>query len=385
MNVSSKTVFVLLLPLIFLFGCSSMGLDQVLPDKQVEYKREVVADKHLEVPPDLTSSRIDTRIPGLYAGDGTTYSEYASVKQAKQGGSSRPVNRDVLPEYSDIRMQREGKDRWLVIKAPVDVVWDRLMDFWQENGILLSQQDPAIGMMETDWLEDSNDVKNDFITDAIRGVFKGAYSSAKRDRYRIRLEQGAEPGTTELYLVHFGMEQEFATGSTNEDEQVYWKIRERDPGLEVMMLRKIMVFLGLSEAEAKAAVAAEREVKGIQSRLVKGADAVSLTLSEPFARAWRVVGLALDRVGFVVEDRNRSKGVYYVRYNDPSAGSESKGWLSGLAFWRNDSKINKAALYQVQLNAADDVTRVQVHDAEGKVLASDTALRILTLIKEQLQ
>ena len=51
-----------------------------------------------------------------------------------------------------------------------------------------------------------------------------------------------------------------------------------------------------------------------------------LTLDEPFDRAWRRVGLALDRVGFTVEDRDRAKGLYYVRYVDPKTdGKKSDG------------------------------------------------------------
>ena len=384
MNVSIKRLLILLLPLFILGGCSSNGLDKVLPDKQVEYKREVIADKHLEVPPDLTSSRIENRIPGLEGGT-TTYSEYSGVRKNVGGGSLRSMGKEVLPENPDIKVEREGEDRWLVIKAPADAVWDKLLDFWQENGILLDQQDPTIGVMETTWLENKANVSSGFITDFIQGFFEGAYDAGIRDRFRIRLERGEEPGTTELYLVHFGMEQDFVTGATNEEDQIYWKIRPRDPGLEAIMLNKLMVYMGLAEEEAKARLAAAKEMKGVQSRLVKGGDGVALLVSEPFSKAWRLTGLALDRVGFVVEDRNRSRGIYYVRYNDPMKGSEKGGWLSKLAFWRSNEKVDEAALYQVRVESADDGSRVTVLDDQGKALTSDTDLRILTLIKEQLK
>ncbi len=386
MNVSIKRFFILVLSL-FLFalgGCSSTGLDNILPDKKVEYKKEVIADRHLEVPPDLTSSRIENRIPGLEGGT-TMYSEYQGVRKGTAGAGSRITNQAVLPENPDIKVVREGKDRWLVIKAPTDAVWDKVLDFWQENGILLDQQDPTIGVMETSWLENKANVSTGFITDFIQGFFEGAYDAGIRDRFRIRLEHGEEPGITELYLVHFGMEQEFITATNNEDDQIYWKIRPRDPGLEAIMLNKLMVYLGLAEAEAKAALTAEKELDGIKSRMVKGHDGVELLISEPFSRAWRLAGLALDRVGFMVEDRNRSRGIYYVRYNDPMAGESEGGWLSKLAFWRSDDKVDEAALYQVQLESADDGTRLRVADEQGKLLDGDTAKRILTLIQEQLK
>ncbi|WP_456414235.1 outer membrane protein assembly factor BamC [Thiolapillus sp.] len=386
MNVSTKRFLILVAPvsLFVLGGCGSTGLDKVLPDKKVEYKKEVIADRHLEVPPDLTSSRIENRIPGLEGGT-TTYSEYKGVRQEVAGAGLRATNKNVLPENPAIKVMREGKDRWLVIKAPADAVWDKVLDFWQENGILLDQQDPSIGVMETSWLENKANVSSGFITDFIQGFFEGAYDAGIRDRFRIRLERGEEPGTTELYLVHFGMEQDFVTAANNEDDQIYWKIRPRDPGLEAIMLNKLMVYLGLAEAEAKAALAAAKELDGVKSRMVKGRDGVELRISEPFSRAWRLAGLALDRVGFMVEDRNRSRGIYYVRYNDPMAGESKGGWLSRLAFWRNDDKVDEAALYQVQLASTDDGTRLRVADEQGKLLDGDTAQRILTLIQEQLK
>ena len=384
MNVSFKSFFVLLAPVLILGGCSSMNIDRMLPDKQVEYKREVVVDKHLEIPPDLTSSRIDTRVPGLSGADGTTYSEYSTSKRASQGGFNR-VKQEVLPTFDDVAVKREGQNRWLVVNADADVVWDRIVDFWQEGGVLLSIQDPQVGLMQTDWLENRADVKNDFITDFVRGIFEGAYDAGTRDRYRVRLEEGERPGSTEVYLVHFGMEQDFAKNRTGEDDQVFWRIRPRDPGLEAIMLRRIMVFLGYSEEQAKAAVAAAREVKGVQSRLLKSDAGISLSIMEPFSKAWRLVGIAMDRVGFLVEDRNRSEGIYYVRYNDPMSGENSESWLSKLKFWGKDNKVEESTLYQVRLEPEASDTRVRIYDAEGHLLDSDTALRILTLIQEQLK
>ncbi|WP_457673272.1 outer membrane protein assembly factor BamC [Thiolapillus sp.] len=383
MKFSIKTLPVLLLPLFILGACSSTGLDNILPDKQVEYKRETVADKQLEIPPDLTSSRIENRIPGLEGGT-TTYSEYAGVRAAKSGGV-RSLRQSVLPENPDIKVVREGRDRWLVIKAPADAVWDKVIGFWQENGILLDLQDPTIGVMETTWLENKANVSNGFITDFIQKVFEGAYDAGLRDRFRVRLERGDDPDTTELYLVHFGMEQDFKTSTTNEEDQIFWKIRPRDPGLEAIMLRRIMVYLGLADAEAKAAMAAARELKGVKTRLLKSTDGVSLLVEEPFSRAWRLTGLALDRVGFIVEDRDRSHGVYYVRYNDPMDDTDQGGWLSKLAFWRSNDKVDEARLYMVRVQSVDGGSEVRVLDEDGKRLDSDTDLRILTLIKEQLK
>ncbi|HIE55975.1 MAG TPA: outer membrane protein assembly factor BamC, partial [Chromatiaceae bacterium] len=259
----SLKMFFLLFPLLLLLGgCSSVNLDKVLPDKKVEYKREVIADKRLEVPPDLTSSRIDDQIPDLGSGGSASYVDYSSDKARRTVLSSATGTAGVLPEVPDIQVMRDGQDRWLVIRGPADAVWDKVVSFWQENGILLDEMDPQAGVMQTSWLENRADVPNDAITDFIRGVFPGLYGAATRDRFRIRLEEGEQAGTTELYLTHFGMEQDFASSTTNEDEQIYWKIRPRDPGLEAVMLRKLMVHMGLAEQQAREGLAAARQREG---------------------------------------------------------------------------------------------------------------------------
>ncbi len=373
----------LLLSIVLLLSaCGSFNLDKVLPDKQVEYKREVIADKHLEVPPDLTSSRIDNRIPGLEGGGSASYADYTRAREGGGGAGIARGPRKVLPEHPDVQVMRDGQDRWLVVKGAPDEVWDRIVAFWQENGILLDEMDPEAGVMQTTWLENRADVPNDPITDFIRSVFEGAYGASTRDRFRVRVEPGERPGTTEVYLTHFGMEQDFATGTTNEEDQIFWKVRPRDPGLEAIMLRKLMVYMGYTEDEAKTRLAAARDRQGVRSRMDKGDGRLALVVEAPFSRAWRMVGLALDRVGFVVEDRNRSAGTYYVRYRDPTAGSE-QGWLSKLAFWRSDEPADEETLYRVRVDAEGERSRVTVHDEEGRPLTDATAERILTMIQEQ--
>ncbi len=371
---------------IFLGACSSFSTDSVLPDKHVEYKREKLADRALEIPPDLTSDRIENRIKGLDspAGMSTSYTEYA-VKRQGQGVNAGIASSGVLPEIQGLSVVREGQDRWLQIDGPAESVWPNVVAFWQENGILLEQQDPTVGVMTTGWVENVADIKSDFITDFVRGVFSGLYDAGTRDKFRVRLERGEAEDSSELYLTHFGMQQSIATNSSGDAEQEIWNVRPRDVQLEATMLQRLMIHLGVSEAESQAKLAAQEQRGVARSQLIKGQDGVSLLIEEPFSRAWRLSGLALDRVGFAVEDRNRSQGLYYVRYNDPTAGSDEGGWLSSLAFWKGDKNIDKQNRYQVQLTAEDLGTLVVVNDDQGSRINTDTALRILTLMQEQIK
>ena len=110
-----------------------------------------------------------------------------------------------------------------------------------------------------------------------------------------------------------------------------------------------------------------------------------MLVNDSFSRSWRLTGLALDRVGFAVEDRDRTEGVYFVRYNDPAAEANEEGWLSKLAFWSSNDEVDKENRFQVRLEPSQSFTEVSVHDEEGVRLNTPTASRILTLLHEQLR
>jgi outer membrane protein assembly factor BamC len=364
---------------IWLAGCGDSGIGGVIKDRTADYKQSREAEP-LEVPPDLSS--IDSNgsmvVPEINRGGSATYSEYTGERKL---ASARAVQA-VLPAPNDMRVERRGDKRWLVIVGEPSAIWPRVRDFWISNGFLLVMEDPSIGIMETDWAENRADIPDGPIRRLLGKIMEGAYSAATRDKFRVRLEWGADPGTTEVFLTHRGVK-EVANGDT-----FVWEPRPSDPELEAEMLRRLMVFLGVEDERARTRLAKATERRQ-RSQLMRGSDGLaSLDIKENFARAWRLTGLALDRVGFTVEDRDRSKGIYYVRYHDLLKDDEGqkKGFLSRLAFWKKDDKEKKNSIeYQVALKGEGDHTRVVVLDKDGKRESSGTATRILTLIHEQLQ
>ncbi len=163
-----------------------------------------------------------------------------------------------------------------------------------------------------------------------------------------------------------------------------WQPAPPNPELEAEFLKRLMVKLGADEAKAKAQVAA-RTTRDERAKLVSESDgAMLLNVAEPFDRAWRRVGLALDRVGFTVEDRDRSKGVYFVRYVDPATDNKKEGWLDKLAFWRT-SEPAKAIQYQVIVKSASDDTQVQVLGKDGQLDTTGASKKILALLYDQLK
>jgi outer membrane protein assembly factor BamC len=360
-----KVVVPALAGMLLATACSTIA-----PGKKVDYKKSKTTES-LEVPPDLTASSINAA-PELLNTAGTSYSEISKAEPA--AGTST-----VLPENSDIRVERDGNQQWLVIQAEPAQVWPKVREFWMQQGFLIKMEDPRLGILETGWKENRADIPSDIIRNTLGKVMDFVYSAATRDQYRVRLEHGTAPGTTELYLTQRGME-EVITG-TADDRSTKWKPRAPDPELEAEMLKRLVVFLGVDEQKAKSLMAAQPKTQS-RAQLVSDSNGVMLIDKEDFSRAWRRTGVALDRVGFAVEDRNRTDGVYFVRYNDP-LGEDEKGLLSKLAFWSSDEE--KAKQYRIVLLAQGAETQIIVNNAEGKRENSSTAKRILTLLEEQLR
>ncbi len=370
-----------LILLAMLTACSSVS--KVLPDKRIDYKRQRVAESDLEVPPDLTRGTIGDAmpIPGTARGATATYSKY---REETTGERAVAVSgSEVLPEVPHVRMLRDGNQRWLEIDQPPQAVWPKLVSFWRRMGVVLVEQNPALGVMKTDWLENRADIPSGMLTDLFRKVLEGLHSAATRDQFRVRLERGDAPGTTYLYLTHRGMQEELSKDVSGDTENTVWVPRPSDPGLEAEMLRRIMLYLGLTEAQSKQLMAQAEERKALQSELLKTRSGVALEVQADRDRAWRLVGIALERAGFEVQDRDRDQGVYFVKYDDPMK-EKDQGFFSKLAFWRED-KIDSEAEYRIHLSPdGEERTRVTVEDAQGRADHSDTAERILTLVHEHI-
>ncbi len=364
-------------------GCGST-FDKIMPDRKVEYKKSAQAQNNLEIPPDLTRSSISDElvIPDLPGGSSATLSKF-NTKEQMRGRTSAKGN--VLLGVSDIEVQRDGDQYWLRVKGAPEEVWYKTTAFWQENGILLTLQDPNVGVMQTDWLENQADISTDFITETFRSVWDGLYSASTRDQYRVRIEEGEVAGTTDLFLTHRGMQEFIIQDGEGGVERTVFNPRPSDPGLEAEMLRRLMIYMGVTDGDARTELAAVGAARAPRSELVKGDDTIALQINEAFSKAWRMTGIALDRVGFAVEDRDRGKGVYFVRYSDPMEDQKEKGWMDKLNFWSSDDNVDKVSQYRVRLTEAGEQTQVVVLDEQGQRQNTETATRILTLLNEQIR
>jgi outer membrane protein assembly factor BamC len=369
-----------------LSGCSLFSwMTPSGPDYQTRGQQTKV--RSLEVPPDLTKPIGDDRftVPDSRA---TTFSQYSrersgQAQPATQTTAAAPAAAGVLPKFDNVRMIKAGEQHWLVVKASPDKVWPALREFWTENGFVLARETQESGIMETDWAERRTRVPQDGIRNAVGRILEGTFSPGERDRFRTRVDVGTEPGTTEVFISHRGIEEIF----THPDKAATgWQFRPTDKMLEAEMLGRIMVKLGAAPDRA-VAVASATPAPAAASTATFNKATGPVRVAEAFDRTWRRVGLALDRSGFTVEDRDRSKGTFFVRYVDPEVdvkSGEKKGWLDKLAFWRS-SKPSDSPQFRIKVSEQGAATEIDVVTADGKPDTSPTARRILGLLFDQLK
>ncbi len=344
-----------------LAGCGSMDLE----GKRVDYKSASAATakvSSLEIPPDLTAPGIEDRyaIPDGGEDSVASYSTFA-----KSGASPQArVATTVLPEFKKVHLERDGPLRWLVVGDKAENVWVPIKAFWQEQGFVIKNENPQAGIIETDWAENRARIPKTGLRAIVGKAFDGLYDSGERDMYRTRLERSKNGGSTEIYISYYGKEEVL----DKDGNSTRWQSRPNDPEMEIAMLQMLMAKLG-GNAEAKAVVKAQDAPSGPAQDTATAPRLQSLAngnqvilLAEPFDKSWRKVGLALERAGIVVEDKDRAKGVYFVRAMEVA---KARSWFDKLAFWRKEN-TPKSERYQVKVHEDNAKCEVSANNDNGE-------------------
>lgn len=377
-------------------GCSSLGLST---DK-VDYK-SVQPQRALDLPPDLTPVPANDRfaVPGV-----ATASGVAQQNPARPAAGGAPAAQAVAAGSPVARIERAGNQRFLAVDLPPEQAYAVVRDFWPSVGLKLERDDAALGIVETVWAENRAKLPQDIIRRTIGRVFDGLYSTGEQDRYRTRIERTAK-NTSEIYISHRGMIEVY---TSPQKDQTRWQPRDADPELEAEMLQRLLLRFApaaatttaaapaagtapaATPAAGSAAAAATAAAIAQTVRVVPGADGrvARLEIDEPFDRAWRRVGLGLDRGGFTVEDRDRTNGVYFVRYLDPEVEAKQRaeqGFFSKI--FGSDPKI-VAQQFRIQVGstaAAGATSTVSVLNKDGKPESGSTGDKILRQLSEQIR
>jgi len=369
-----------------LAGCST--LDGMFSSDKVDYRTQAKQTGGLDIPPDLTQLAKDSR--AQVQGGSITASALTATRPAAGAPATPTANSVALNSAGDVRLERSGTDRWLHTSATPEQVWPQLRAFWRDNGLEVVKEQPEVGILETNWAENRAKLPQDLIRSTIGRVFDGLYSTGERDMYRTRVERSANG--TDIFISHRGMQEVYTTTAK---DSTAWQNRPSDPTLEAEMLSRLMLKLGGQESAAKAIVADAPKTADAKpsTQATGGADPLrprrplsevpdSLTVNDGFDRAWRRVGLSLDRHGFTIEDRDRAAGLFYLRYADPEkAGQDEPNFFQKLFGAKGSALVR----YRVSVKADGDKSTVRILDDRGQAITDDNAKRILSLLMDDLK
>ncbi len=353
---------VLSITLASIAGCSSVGMGS----KQVDYRGGASVAPSLEVPPEMSTPATDDRfkVPQADSSGIATYSSYNQKQPASAVAASNPA---VLPTVKGVHLERNGTQRWLVVEDKAENVWPTVKTFLQETGLTLKTEDPATGVLETNWAENRAKIPQEGLRSLVGKVFDNLYSSGQRDQFLVRLERSKDGNRTEIYLTHHGMEEVLAEDRNTSK----WQARPADPELEAIMLQRLMVRLGGSPAQAQAIVAdevAKTPVGSGEAKLQEIYDGSQIILiRDNFEHSWRRVGLAIEKSGFIIEDKDRASGVYLLR-----RAKVEESWADKLKFWQD--KPDMKARYRVTVKENNGVSEVSAGDQDGTSTEDSRAL-----------
>eukprot|EP01114_Cavostelium_apophysatum_P001022 TRINITY_DN10883_c0_g1_i1.p2 TRINITY_DN10883_c0_g1~~TRINITY_DN10883_c0_g1_i1.p2 ORF type:complete len:383 (-),score=108.35 TRINITY_DN10883_c0_g1_i1:13-1161(-) len=353
----------------------------IFESDKVDYRGAKKA-ANLEVPPDLTALQRDNRYAVPDGKGVATASSFQQQRAGQPGVAPVAGSMETVGPVSTeaVSVQRNGDQRWLVVKQTPEQLWPQLRQFWENQGFAVETESLTTGTMETNWVENRSKIPQDFIRNALGKVFDRAYSTGERDKFRTRLERLPD-GSTEVFISHRGAE-EVLQGA--QKETTIWTVRPNDPGLESQFLGRLVAQLtGVKETKQAETMVANAPVAAQHAKLVGS----TVELDEGFDRAWRRVGLALDRVGFTVEDRDRVQGTYFVRYVDPDAANKEGFFKKLFTFGAAEEKAKEAQRYRVLVKAEQgaSTSQVTVQTNDGKSETGETGAKILKLLAEELK
>jgi outer membrane protein assembly factor BamC len=356
----------------FMSGCSSLEEDKI------NYKSASKPLPTLEIPPDLTQLKRDSR----YQIGGTTSALAIATGAATTPDRNASDSQTATNKAGNARIERIGQQRILKVDLKADAVWEPLREFWKESGFTLNIEQPALGIMETDWAENRANVPQDFIRRSVGKLFDSLYSTGTRDKFRTRIER-TETGL-EITVTHRGLTEVFSNAAK---ESTTWTARPADPELEIEFLRRMMLKLGgaslasaANSSQPAATSGANPSTAGSSTdvSLIKIGNQPAIEIKDGFDRAWRRVGIAIDRTGFTVEDRDRGQGVFFVRYAPAGQADKEPGFFAKI--FSSDKATPTLAKYRIAVTSKGDVSTVVVQAADGLPETSANAEKIIKLL-----
>lgn len=306
-------------------------------DRANDY-RQAQLSKPITLPPGIESTALHDsyRVPGIESH--TVLPGEFSVPKPD------PLIKDT--EQGVVRIQRMGDERWILLDGSPGQIWPRLRGFLNLGGFPVARTDAVNGIIETGWVQPKKEDK-------------------PKERYRFRIEQGVQRGTSEIYVLQ----------SVVETDQGRWPRGSFSEEREQQMTMALAQYLADSEAASSVSMLAERNAEtGGKVFLQTGKDP-HIRLQLPFERAWASLAIALEKAGFVIDDLNRSEGRYWISIAEE--GQESQ-WFRRLL---KEKDVSGESFIVSMQQAENGEVHIRIVAQEGSETNAEVLDRVLKQVK----
>lgn len=390
---SSLFRFALAGALIWLTGCSSFfGKHGVFRSRGSDYLRATTIEP-LALPEGVHSVQTESmyQIPPVNAldefGDSVTLSNY-SVARPESVSDKGAIG---------VKIQKLGGKEWLFLNASTAQVWPRTQYFLAQYDLGVETSNAAIGIIETEWLEFSDDKSN-------------------AARYRLFLEKGIHPDTTEIHILHM----QYSTAALHNGDTPSWPAQSDSPERESWLLQELANTLADTVDNNAASLLGQNVGGKLKAGFTRYNNEPALSLRLSPIRAWATLTHSASQEGFKVWDSSSELGVVYVGY--APYDEDGQGFFSRLAFWRDDAKLPEEAPhslaeilanlstqadtqqcfaevpgaaftnsalrdgqgYLLLMSRSGDVAQVRIRNYRGERLPSDVTKEFLRLLRKNL-
>jgi outer membrane protein assembly factor BamC len=350
-----------------LVGC---GLTQDL-----RYLDSRAAEK-LEIPPDLTDTYQfnDFVLPSNFSSD---------------GDDSKPVKSvPVLLKVDSLLLEGQAGFHWLSIDEPVDNIFQMVKNFWLSEGFLIEIEEPAIGVMQTSWSYKEEGVSNPNENFIMR-LLSSQDFSATQNQFRTRIKRDIESGKNHIYISHRGTSyKHILQKKQNEGEKSNnWALVPPNSEFEVEMLSRLMIYLGMQQAELDEQL---NHIKLFKSRLASihadyEKNETYLLVKDVYSKTFYRTLHQLDRMGMEVISSNvdaglKTKGLISVKTNVEEEITEG-----GFFSFGNEIKVVKKQVILVLTKESHQVTRISMVTSSGEIENSPAGVELITLLQQFLK
>lgn len=336
-------------------GCRYLtGENGWFRDRQGDYLRAPI-EPALQVPDNLDSFTLDQLFVIPPEREQATAEFIASVPRPKPLDTNRPEG---------VVIQRIGGEAWIVIAATPQQVWPRVRDFWIGRSQVLDYENPVEGIIETGWVDAASDL-------------------TRVEKFRVRIEPGLRPGSSELYI--FTQER---LRTTPPPVLPIWPATAANDGSGYTVLEQLSQYLADRTdiySSSSASLLAGSLAGESKSNLVAGADGMPrLDLRIGMVRAWAQVGQALERAELSVISSDRDQGLYQVRFAGVDADTDAPGFFGRLLGRGDSGNEDDIPQFDLRLETTDTGVSVSVTTEPGTADGAQLAEELLQAVLSNL-